>query len=308
MNDKYSILGGSKMKNNKSRITTEEIAFKVSKNSILINIILTILKLFAGIVASSGAMISDAVHSASDVFSTVGVIIGIKMANKEADQEHPYGHERLECVTAIILAVILTITALGIGQVGLNKIISRNYGDLSIPGILALIAAIISIITKELMYRYTKNNAVKINSGALLADAWHHRSDALSSIGSFIGILGARMGLAVLDPIASVVISIFIIKAAAEIFKDAVDKMIDKSCDSELEDHIKELVLEQDGVIEINDMKTRMFGNVIYVNLNIVADANKTLREGQIIAKNVHDKIENKFELIKHIDVHVSPD
>ena len=197
---------------------------------------------------------------------------------------------------------------MGIGQVGLNKIISGDYGSLSIPGTLALIAALISIITKELMYRYTKKNAKKINSGALLADAWHHRSDALSSVGAFIGILGARMGLPVLDPIASVLISILIIKAAAEIFKDAIDKMVDKSCDIELEDAIRDLVVNQEGVIKIKNMKTRMFGNVVYVNIKIIADANKTLKEGQIIANNVHDKIEDKFDLVKHIDVYVMPD
>ncbi|MGO1469142.1 MAG: cation diffusion facilitator family transporter [Tissierella sp.] len=297
------------MSNHKnSNSTREDIAIKVSRNSIIVTLLLSIFKLTAGIVASSGAMISDGVHSASDVLSTLGVMLGIKMSHKEADKEHPYGHERLECVVAIILSVILTITALGIAQVGLRKILSRNYGNLTIPGTLALVAAIISIIAQEALYRYTKTNADKINSGALLADAWHHRTDALSSVGSFIGIFGARLGFPILDPLASIVISIFILKAAVEIFKDAIDKMVDKSCDKALEDEIKELVLEQSGVIRIREMKTRMFANVIYVDLTIIADANKTLGEGQVVADRVHDKIEKKFELVKHIDVHVHPD
>lgn len=288
--------------------SSEQIGLRVSRNSIIINIMLTTFKLTAGIVASSSAMISDAVHSASDVFSTFGVIIGLKMANKEADDEHPYGHERLESVVAIILSVILTITAFGIGQVGISKIISKNYSTISIPGSIALVAAVVSIFTQEFLYRYTKKYADRTNSGALLADAWHHRSDALSSVGSFIGIFGARMGFPILDPITSVVISLFILKAAAEIFKDAIDKMVDKSCDKEIEDEIRGIVLNQDGVLEINNMKTRMFGNVIYVNIRIVANADKSLKEAQKIAMNVHDKIESKFELIKHIEVNVIPD
>nr|WP_300004045.1 cation diffusion facilitator family transporter [Tissierella sp.] len=291
-----------------STLNPEQIGLRVSRNSIVINIMLTIFKLTAGILASSSAMVSDAVHSASDVFSTFGVIVGLKMANKEADDEHPYGHERLESVVAIILSVILTITALGIGQVGISKIISRNYSTIAIPGVIALVAAVVSIFTQEFLYRYTKLYADKINSGALLADAWHHRTDALSSVGSFIGIFGARMGFAILDPITSVVISLFILKAAVEIFKDAIDKMVDKSCDKELEDQIRAIVSDQDGVLGINNMKTRMFGNVIYVNIRIVADADKSLREGQVIAMNVHDKIEDKFELIKHIEVNVIPE
>lgn len=296
------------MSNHKnSNSTREDIAIKVSRNSIIVTLLLSIFKLTAGIVASSGAMISDGVHSASDVLSTLGVMLGIKMSHKEADKEHPYGHERLECVVAIILSVILTVTALGIAQVGFKKVLSRDYGNLMIPGTLALVAAIISIIAQEFLYRYTKINADKINSGALLADAWHHRTDALSSVGSFIGIFGARLGFPILDPITSIVISLFILKAAVEIFKDAIDKMVDKSCDKELEDEIKDLVLEQNEVIRIGEMKTRMFANVIYVDLTIIADADKTLGEGQIIADRVHDKIEDKFELVKHIDVHVHP-
>lgn len=293
---------------NNSKSEREDIAIKVSKNTIIITLILSVFKITVGLVASSSAMVSDGVHSASDVLSTFGVIVGIKMSNKKADKEHPYGHERLESVAAIILSFILTITALGIAQSGFKKIFLNDYGSLAIPGVLALVAAIISIITQELLYRYAKTNADKINSGALLADAWHHRSDALSSIGSFVGILGARVGFPILDPIASVVISIFILKAAVDIFKDSIDQMVDKSCDKDFENKIKNLVLKQKGVIRISDMKTRIFGSVVYVDIIIIADADKTLKEGQVIADLVHDKIENTFELVKHIDVHVHPD
>lgn len=286
---------------------TEQTAMKVSVVSIVVNLVLTVFKLAAGVLASSGAMISDAIHSASDVFSTFIVMIGIKLSTKEADKEHPYGHERMESVAAIILATILIITAFGIGQTGVNKIISGEYGQLTMPGVLALVAALVSMAVKEAMYWYTRFNAKKINSGALMADAWHHRSDALSSVGAFIGIFGARLGFKVLDPIASVVICILIAKAAYDIFKDAIDKMVDKSCDEETEEKIIELALKQEGVISIHKLKTRMFGNRVYVDIEIVADRTKTLEQAHEIADKVHDEIEDAFEEVKHIMVHVNP-
>lgn len=287
--------------------SSEKIAMKVSKISILMNVILSVFKLLAGIVASSGAMISDAVHSASDVFSTLIVMLGVKLSNKASDKEHPYGHERMECVASLILAVILMLTGLGIGYSGILKILGGNYGELQIPGTLALIAAVISIVVKEWMYWYTRNNGKKIHSSALMADAWHHRSDALSSIGSFIGIFGARMGFPVLDPLASVAISLCIVKVAFDIFKDAIDRMVDKSCDEQTESSLRDVALNQEGVIAIDDLRTRVFGNRIYVDLEIVADGDKPLKETHAIADKVHEQIEMTFPEVKHIMVHVNP-
>ena len=213
----------------------QKIANKVSIVTIIENIILSVAKLVVGVVAHSNAMISDAIHSASDVFSTIVVIIGIKLASKEPDKEHPYGHERLECVTAIILAMILFVTGLGIGGTAITNIFASDYDRLSTPGVLALIAAIVSILVKEGMFWYTRYYAKKIDSDALMADAWHHRSDAFSSIGALIGIAGARLGFPIMDSIASLVIFLFIAKAAFDIFKDAMDKMVDHSCDEETE-------------------------------------------------------------------------
>ena len=200
----------------------EKEAIKVSKVSIIAHIVLSLFKLIAGIVANSYAMISDAIHSASDVVSSVIVIIGVKIANKASDKSHPYGHERFECIASIILSVILIITGLGIGVSGIRNIFTGEYQNLEMPGLIALIMAIVSIVTKEAMYWYTRGVAKKINSSAVMADAWHHRSDALSSIGSFIGILGARMGFLVLDSVASIVITIFIVKAGVDIFIETV--------------------------------------------------------------------------------------
>jgi len=294
-------------RNSETQSTEEAVAYRVSAVSIFVNLTLSVFKLLAGLLASSGAMISDAVHSASDVFSTVIVIIGIKISNKKSDDEHEYGHERMECIAAIILSVILLLTGIGIGISGLEKILAGNYEELQVPGLLALAAAILSIIIKEWMFWYTKAAAGKINSGALLADAWHHRSDALSSVGAFIGILGARLGFPILDPVASVVICLFIGKASYEIFKDAVDKLVDKSCDGETEAAMKECVLGQDGVERIDRLRTRLFGAKIYVDIEIAADGSKTLYETHSIAERVHDEIEKDFPMVKHCMVHVNP-
>lgn len=285
----------------------QKIANKVSIITITENIVLSVIKLFAGIFAHSNAMISDAIHSASDVFSTIIVMIGIKVASKEPDKEHPYGHERLESVTAIILAMILFVTGLGIGAKAITNIFASNYDQLSTPDILALIAAIVSILIKEGMFWYTRYYAKKIDSDALMADAWHHRSDAFSSIGALIGIAGARLGFPVMDSIASLVIFLFIAKAALDIFKDAMDKMIDHSCDEETEKAIYECVFKNENVIEIDLLKTRIFGNKIYVDVEIQADASHTLLEAHRIAETVHNDIEQSFPKVKHIMVHVNP-
>lgn len=285
----------------------EKTAMRVSFVSIVVNMILSAFKLFAGIFANSAAMVSDAVHSASDVFSTIVVIIGIKISSKASDKDHPYGHERLECVAAIVLATILAVTGLGIGYTALMKIISGEYASLIIPGRLALVAAIVSIVMKEAMYWYTRINAKRIESSALMADAWHHRSDALSSVGALIGIGGAMLGFPILDTIASLVICFFIEKAAYDIFKDAVDKMVDKACDDEMEDALKKCALSQEGVLGVDLLRTRVFGNKIYVDIEISADANETLKEAHSIAEKVHETIEQNFTKVKHIMVHVNP-
>ena len=293
--------------NDESVSDFQRVADRVSATSIIGNVILSVFKLIAGIGAHSNAMISDAVHSASDVFSTVVVMIGIRLASKKADKEHPYGHERLECVAASILAMVLFMTGLGIGTEALKNILSGSYNDLRVPGTLALAAAVVSIIVKEAMFWYTKFYAVRIDSSALLADAWHHRSDAFSSVGALIGIVGARHGFPVMDSVASLVIFVFIVKAAYDIFKDAVDKMVDHSCDEETEKQIYECVMKNKEVAGIDSLHTRIFGNRIYVDIEIAVDGSYTLKRAHEIAEEVHEDIERNFQKIKHIMVHVNP-
>ena len=286
--------------------TNEQIAMHVSVITIVQNLTLSVFKLAAGLIAHSGAMISDAVHSASDVMTTCVVMVGVKLANREPDKEHPYGHERLECVAALILAVLLGLTGLGIGWTGVEKIRAGSQA-LVVPGRLALAAAVVSIVVKEAMYWYTRATAKKINSGALMADAWHHRSDALSSVGSFAGILGARMGFPVLDPAASVVICIFIIKASVHIFRDAISKMTDRSCDDDIISALGDTVRANEQVRAIDRLTTRLFGDKFYVELEIETDADIPLSQAHGIAQQVHDAVERDFPTVKHCTVLVNP-
>ena len=287
------------MKNN------EKIAIKVSVISIILNCLLTLIKFISGVISKSSAMISDSVHSLSDVLSTFVVIIGVKISNKKADSDHPYGHERIECVSAIILSGMLFIIGALIGINGIKNV--TNSSNLVMPGVLALIASIISIISKEAMYQYTIRVSKKINSAALKADAWHHRSDALSSIGSFIGILGSRLGFKIFDPLASVIISLCIIKVSIDIFKDAIDKMVDKSCDKEVIDKGISVIEKNESVKNIDDIKTRQFGNKAYVDVEISVDENLLLKDAHKVAEEIHDSVENEINIVKHCMVHVNP-
>lgn len=285
----------------------EQLALRVSRNTIYGNLLLTLFKLAAGILAHSGAMLSDAIHSASDVFSTLIVMIGVRVSGREADGNHRYGHERMEAVAAILLAVVLAATGVLIGYAGVSSVLAASYDGLRIPGILALIAAIVSIVTKEGMFWYTRRAAENIHSAALMADAWHHRSDALSSIGSLVGIAGAILGFPILDPIASLIICLFILKAAYDIFMSAIRQLVDQSADPEVESAMAETISEQEGVLRLDLLRTRQFGSRLYVDVEIAADGRQTLFAAHQIADRVHDQIEASFPAVKHCMVHVNP-
>ena len=283
----------------------KKLANKVSVITIILNLALSLFKFIIGFVGHSQALVSDAVHSASDVVSTIAVMFGVNMSAKKSDSSHPYGHERIESIFSIILAMMLFITGLGIGITAVKTIISG--AEIAIPEKITLVAAIVSIAVKEWMYHFTKRTAIKIDSSSLLADAWHHRSDALSSIGSLIGIGGALLGFKICEPIASIVICIFIAKASIEIFMDAVNRLIDRACSDEEIEEIRKYIMEIDGVKRIDSLMTRRFGSKIYVDLEIAEDPDITLREAHDIAERVHDNIENKIENIKHCMIHVNP-
>ena len=285
----------------------QQIANRVSISSIIGNVALSLFKLLAGIFGHSAALISDAIHSASDIVSTVIVIIGMHISSKEADAEHEYGHERIECIAAILLAAILAATGLGVGYSGIMSIKNASYVGIQVPGIIALIAAAVSIVVKEAMFQYTKVAAKRIRSTSLMADAWHHRSDALSSIGSLLGVLGARLGFPICDPIASLIICLFILKASYDIFMDAVRKLTDTSCDPAVEEEMRRCAMSVDGVLEVDSLRTRQFGSKLYVDMEVAADGNLTLYDSHQIAEAVHDKLELTFPEVKHCMVHMNP-
>lgn len=280
---------------------------KMSFVSVAGNAVLSGFKLFAGIAGNSGAMISDSIHSFSDVITTVIAWIGVKVSKKEADSDHPYGHERIECIASLLLGIILLATGLGVGKVGLENILSGSYETLAIPSGIALVAAIVSIVSKEAMYWYTRYYANLIHSSAFLADAWHHRSDAFSSIGSLMGIGGAMLGFPVMDSVASVVICLFIVKASYDILKDGVVKLLDTSCGECYEKQMERYIAAQEGVVQVDLLRSRMFGNKVYIDLEIQVDGEKSLRDAHQVAEHVHDQVERTFPDVKHIMIHLNP-
>lgn len=281
-----------------------QIVNKISKLTIAINFLLSAVKVLAGVFGKSNAMISDGIHSLSDVMSTFLVMIGLKLSQKPEDINHPYGHEKFEPIFAKILAFILVVTAALIGYNAINII---KLGRYDIPGKIAIYAAILSIATKEWMYRYTVKGAKKIDSSALLADAWHHRSDSLSSIGTLVGIAGSRIGYPILDPIASLVICIIIFKIAIDIYIKAANELMDHSADKSTVETIKNDIIEINGVIKIDELKTRIHASRVYVDVEISVSKKLSLTEAHDIAEKVHFKIENNNEKVKHCMVHVNP-
>lgn len=299
----------SSSEQNQDSITKKHssVALRISVISIVVNILLALFKLIAGIIGNSYAIITDAIHSASDVFSTFIVIIGVKIASKKADRNHPYGHERFESVASIILAVMLAVTGGSIGYGGILNIVNGTYKTLETPTMLALSASIVSIIVKEIMFWLTIIPAKKIGSGALKADAWHHRSDALSSIGSFVGVIFAMYGFPIMDSVAGLVICLMIFKVAFDIFKDSIDKMTDSACDKQTEEKLRIAIKEVEGVLNLDILKTRKFGDRLYVEVEISANGRLLLYEAHEIAEKVHKKLEHEFPNIKHCTVHVNP-
>ena len=293
-----------------SAVTPEQekrIAARISAVGVFGNVILSLFKLFAGIIGHSGAMISDSIHSMSDVFATLIAYLGVRTSHKTADKEHPYGHERIECVASLTLGILLFAVGLGIGVEGVRKIAAGSYDTLAVPSGIALAAAITSIVVKEGMYWHTRHYAKLLNSTAFMADAWHHRSDAFSSIGSLVGIGGAMLGFPVLDPIASVVICLCIFKVAYDMVKDALSKMLDTSCSEKYEHALSDYILSQEGVLQLNLLHTRLFGSKVYVDSEIAVDGSKTLQNAHAIAEHVHEGVEKEFPDIKHIMIHVNP-
>ena len=285
--------------------TRYEESNKVTKQAIAWNILLTIIKIVAGVLGKSSAMIADGLHSASDIISSVGVLLGNYISATPVDKEHNYGHEKAETLVSFLLSILLIVVS---GSIGIKAVKSLgNIGEISIPTVLPLVVAIISILIKEYQYRITIKIAKKINSPALKADAWHHRSDALSSVAAFVGIGGAMLGFKVFDPIASIVVAIFVAKVGIEILVGSTNELMDVSIDLEQEEQIKEIAKNTEGVRNLGEIRSRKHGAMAYVDLVICVDGDLTVREGHDIANQLEKDIIREMEFVKGITVHVEP-
>ena len=278
---------------------------KVTLITILLNIGLTILKILAGILGNSTAIIADGLHSASDIITSIGILIGNKISRKPRDDEHQYGHEKAESLVSFILAAVLIIVALKIGYDGVKELF--NINDILIPNALPLIVALISIGVKEYQYQITIRVAKRINSSSLKADAWHHRSDALSSIAAFVGIGGAMLGFKILDPIASIIVAIVVVKVGANILKSACNELMDSSISKQDICEIESLVDKDDEIYGIKDFNSRKYGSVAYIDMSILIDNKKTLEEAHDIADNLEKIIISNLNYIKEINIHTVP-
>lgn len=272
--------------------------------TIILNILLLIIKVVAGVQSNSTALIADGLHSGSDVITSIGVIIGIAMAQKPRDEMHHYGHEKIEVIVTFILAIILIYIGGKIGYSALIAIIKKEQVYFSY---FALFAAFISIIIKEIQYQVSFRVGTREQSTALIADAWHHRSDALSSIASFIGILGAKYGVYILDSLAGLVVSAIVIKVGIQIFIDCFQQLIDVSIHLDEIDSVKEIIINEAYIKNVSDIRTRKHGSKVFVDIRICVDPHINVYEGHEIAERVESIIKAEIVNIKDVIVHVDP-
>ncbi|KXG77168.1 cation diffusion facilitator family transporter [Thermotalea metallivorans] len=277
---------------------------KASWIGIIGNIALTSVKAFIGYIAGSTAMIADALHSGTDIVGTAIVLQGLKISHQPPDEEHHYGHGKAESIVAKIIAILLFATAFGIGISALKTLRSP---ELKAPSSIAIWPAVISIIFKEWMYRYTVSIGKKIDSRALIADAWHHRTDAFSSVAALIGITGAVLGYPILDPLAGIIVAVMIMKAAISIYWDAVHELMDSAPPKEIIEAIKKLTTEIEGIHDIQDIKARKTGNQIFVDMKICVDKLITVEEGHALAGKAKHAILKHIENIRDVLIHVNP-
>ena len=285
--------------------------YKTTLLGSLANFLLVIFKFFAGIVGHSAAMIADAIHSLSDFITDIIVIVFVRISGKPQDKSHNYGHGKYETLATAIIGVILFLAGIGIFVDATKSIISFYNGkQLEAPGILALIAAFISIILKEILYRYTVRKGKKLSSKALIANAWHHRSDALSSIGTLIGIGGAIFlggSWRVLDPIAALIVTIFIIRVSILIIRPSIDELLEKSLPQESENKILSIIQSFPDVSSPHHLRTRHIGNNIAIEIHIRMDGAMTLKEAHDITKKMERSLKDEFGKDTHIGIHMEP-
>ena len=277
----------------------------------VVNVVLLVFKFVAGILGHSAAMVADAVHSLSDFVTDIIVLVFVHISGKPEDKSHDYGHGKYETLAMTIIGMALLVVAFGIVYSGMTKIVAWAGGEqLKAPGMLALWAALLSIVLKEAVYHYSMVKARQLRSQALEANAWHHRSDALSSIGTAVGIGGAILlgqRWTVLDPVASVIVGLFIVKVAIDLLRDGIGDLMEQSLPEEVENEMLQLVASLPGVVKPHDLRTRRIGNHYAIELHILMDGDISLREAHEKASEVEDLLRHQYGEETHVAVHVEP-
>lgn len=291
--------------------TREKDIYKVTIVGTIVNALLVAIKFAAGIIGRSSALVADAVHSLTDFISDIIVLVFVRISGKPRDTEHEYGHGKFETLATLIIGVLLAFAGIGLLINGLRQIWESLHGlQLPEPTWIALAVAIISILSKEILYRYTVKEGERLNSDAVIANAWHHRSDAISSLGTMVGISGAIFlgeKWRVLDPVAAVVVSVFIIKAGYDIIKPAINELLETSLPKEQTEEISEIIRSVKGVEGLHNLRTRKIGNAIAIDVHVKMDGNMNLFEAHDIASTIEQDIHMKYGQESLINVHMEP-
>lgn len=289
----------------------EKEIYKVTLWGGAVNLLLLVFKFVAGVTAHSSAMIADAVHSLSDFVTDIVVIAFVRISGKPQDEDHEYGHGKYETFATALIGAALLFVGVGIFADSASGIVGFMRGErLEAPGMLAFVAALVSVLSKEAVYRYTVIKGRRLNSKAVIANAWHHRSDALSSIGTMAGIGGAIFlgdSWRVLDPLAALVVSLFVIRVAWQLVKPSIDELLEKSLPKEMEDRITAVILSFKGVRSPHHLRTRYIGNTIAIEVHIRLDGSMTLNEAHDITKGIEAALKEKFGERTHIGIHMEP-
>ncbi len=289
----------------------EKEIYRVTWIGSVVNFMLLLFKFVAGFVGHSSAMIADAVHSLSDFITDIIVIVFVRIAGKPQDETHDYGHGKYETLATAVIGVVLLFVGAGIFLNSVKEVVDVCRGKvLEAPSWLALVAAVVSIVSKEVLYQYTVIKGTKLNSKAVIANAWHHRSDAFSSIGTLIGIGGAMfLGIKwrVLDPIAAFVVSLFIVKVSVELIRPCIDELLEKSLPKEVEDRILAIIVSHQGVSSPHHLRTRRIGNNIAIEVHIRMDGAMSIKDAHDITKIIEKALKEEFGQNTHIGIHVEP-
>lgn len=286
-------------------------SLKVTWVGFVINAVISLLKLAAGILGRSAAMVSDAVHSMSDLLSDVVVVIGVRLGARSIDSTHDYGHGKFETLSAVIIGLMVGGAGVGLFVSGIKSVIEAAGGTpVSAPGGIALIAAVVSIVSKEILYRYTLIRGRKLNSQPLIANAWHHRSDSFSSIGTMAGIAGSIFlggKWTILDPAAAIIVALFVIRVGAQILYRGIQELLDASLSAEIEEEMAGIIKGTEGVAGLHKLRTRALGGYYALDVHVQVDGTLTVVQGHDIATNVEKALRERFGLGTFISIHIEP-